>query len=312
MPGTARRVTIVILLLLMVVLAVVAFFIWNNSRNASRQLIAREGESCPAGTPNQCQAGTNGNTGNLCKCVQDGSSFRWNCSTKDLTSCPITGGAQCQPGEKQVGACGSSNCAAGEKPTQTCDTNGSFGAVVCIADASCTTTTTTSSSATSTGACSITAQDKTLSVGATCPGDFDYQVKKYVVTAPIGSTDASCATASFGAAETLSAVPGSIYKISDNTCGQCIKYELVSAPSGISTANLTVVGFSGICSASSPTSTVASSTASSATTSSQPGSLPATGLFDDPNNRPLLIGLILILAGLLVNRLFSFKWNTRP
>lgn len=315
--GTARKIAIIVLSILLAVLVVIAVVIFINTRN--RAVVIVNGATCNAGAVSQCEGtSSGGNTGNLCSCVTgtNGTSV-WSCETQDLARCPITTTATCQPNEVQTGSCGGSGCLPTQKPVQACGADGKFGAITCVTDTTCTGG---SSSSQPSLNCEISGDNKTLSISANCPTDFSYLVKLHVVDAPANAEDDSdCSIAFSPEAQVFNGTPGSTYTIdpSEYSCGKCVRYELTQTPqSAFIKASSTYV-FTGLCSGTTPTST--SSTASSSTTdtetsssessdfssySSEPAELPDTGLFDDPNNVPLLFGLTLIMMGLSFNRVW--------
>lgn len=313
---------IVVLSVLLVVLVIVAVIIFLNSRNNRVQQVVN-GALCTAGSAGQCEGSSiAGNTGQLCTCDlgSDGSS-RWNCATRELTRCPLPTGSKCQPGETQTGQCGSGNCLGTQRPIQTCAADGNFGAASCVTDVACDDG---SNSSSPTLNCQISGDNKTLSITSNCPTDFSYLVKLHVTEAPETATsDADCRTAFDNNAQIINAKPGDSLPIdiSDYTCGKCVRYELTQTPTSAFIKAGSAYAFTGICggensissssssfSSQSITSTTVSTVTSSITSSASTGSLPDTGLFDDPQNYPLLMGIALILLGLGFNRVGKLKF----
>lgn len=320
MPGTARKLMIVILSVLLVVLVIVAVIIFLNSRNNRVQQIVN-GAVCTPGSAGQCEgSSTAGNTGQLCTCDLGGDgTSRWNCATRDLTRCPLPTGSKCQPGETQTGQCGSNSCLGTQRPIQTCGADGNFGAASCVTDVVCDDGANSSSPILN---CQVSGDNKTLSITDNCPTDFSYLVKLHVTEAPETATsDADCRTAFDNNAQIINAKPGDslAIDIADYTCGKCVRYELTQTPTSAFIKASSAYAFTGVCggeassSSSQPTQTVTStptsSTVSSATSSISGGSLPDTGLFDDPQNYPLLVGIGLILLGLGFNRIGKLKFG---
>lgn len=321
MPGTARRLTIAILSVLLVVLVVIAVIVFLNSRNNQAQPIVNNA-ACTAGTAMQCEGNaTNGNTGNLCTCqlAADGTN-RWSCNTQDTLRCPLPQSTSCQPGATQTGQCGSNNCLGSQRPIQTCGADGTFGAATCVTDVACDDE---GEGPTDPDLnCQISGDNNTLSISANCPTDFSYLVRLHVVPNEEAVSDADCRTAFSENAQIINAQAGDNLSIdiSDYSCGQCVRYELTQTPTAAFIRAATTYAFTGVCSGATETSTTSTGNddddddddiISSPTSQPNfddedddfsPNNLPDTGLFDDPDNYPLLAGMALILLGLSVNR----------